>query len=153
MASVAPALLAGVRGPRLADTATSLAGVAGWSRGRALVLAFLAVVALAVALGRPPGQSPRHPVEAGGGIYAADATIGPENATLRSAEEATPRRWAEGRTGRDPVAWVFAVLVAATVATAGWRWVRTGGGRSLPVTWPGLRALAPRAPPVPVPPR
>lgn len=122
----------------------------GWGRVRALLLAFLAavaVVALAVSLVGPPEGSGAGVVDGRGGVYAADPTIGSENATLRALDEATPRRWPDGRAGRHLVAWLFAVLVAATVATTGSRRLGVPGLIALPATWPGGRSLAPRAPP------
>lgn len=123
----------------------SLVAVNGWGRERALVLAFLAVVALSVALGRPPADDLAD-AGPGGAVYAADAAIGAEHVARRPADEVA-RRWPDGRAGRAAVAWVFAVLVAVSVATAGWRWVRARGGGALPVPEPGLRVLAARAPP------
>lgn len=120
----------------------SLAAVTGWGRGRALALAFLAVVALAVALGRPPTDH-ADAAGPGGAVYAADAAIGTEHVARRPADEVA-RRWPDGRAA---VAWVFAVLVAVSVATAGWRWVRARGAGVLPVSEQGLRILAARAPP------
>ena len=121
--------------------------VAGWGRGRAPLLALLAVVALALVVGRPPAHGEAWAPEAGAGAYAADATVGSENATVRAPDDGVSRRTPDGRPGRQLVAWLFVVLVPASLAVAGWRRVRPRGRRGLPVSWSGLGALAPRAPP------
>ena len=123
--------------------------MAGWGKGRALLLALLAavaVLALAVSLVRSPERAGAGAVDGQSGVHAADLTIGPEHATLRTLDEATPRRWPDGRAGRL-VAWLFAVLVAATAATSGSRRYGVPGLVALPAPWPGGRNSAPRAPP------
>jgi hypothetical protein len=122
--------------------------VAGWNKGRALVLAFLAVVALAVAFGRPSAGAPTSGNDERGGVFAAGLAIGPENATVRNVDEGGPRRGLDGRPGRLLPGLFLAVLTAVAATTVGsrrWRERCLRGPLELSL---GHSSRAPRAPPV-----
>ena len=127
--------------------------VAGWGRGRARLLAFLAVVALALAFGRPSAGTAAPADDGRGAVYAAGLVIGPESATVRTLDEGGPRRWPDGRPGRQPLGLLLTVLAAAAIAAgaAGSRPLRERRLPRLCPQWLGGGSLAPRAPPVLVP--
>jgi hypothetical protein len=121
--------------------------VFGWGRRRALLLAFLSVVALAVAVGHPSAAvGPTGPDERDE-VFAAGLATGPEDATVRLVDDG--RRWPEGRTGRPLLLLALAaVLVAVGAVGAPGLPTRIGHRRRQAPAWLGRGSLAPRAPPV-----